>query len=66
MTPKQREMSADALVEYLSSNTKFGLYGEGRQAYTEEELQNYQLTGSYTAGEVLAIVGIQIPATCFR
>ena len=59
MTPKQREMSADALVEYLSSNTKFGLYGEGRQAYTEEELQNYQLTGSYTAGEVLAILGIR-------
>lgn len=59
MTPMQREMSADALVGYLSSNTKFALYSEGKRAYTEEELQNYHLPGTYTAEEVLSIVGIR-------
>ncbi|MDE6365469.1 MAG: peptidase [Lachnospiraceae bacterium] len=59
MTSIQREMSADALVEYLSSNTKFALYGEGKRAYTEEELQHYHLPGTYTAEEVLSILGIR-------
>ena len=59
MTVRQREMSADALVDYLSSNSRFALYGEGSSEYTERERGEYHLPKTYTAKETLAVVGIR-------
>ena len=59
MTARQREMSAEALIEYLSSNSRFALYGEGKKEYTQSERREYHLPETYTAEEVLAVVGIR-------
>lgn len=59
MTLEQREMSADMLVEHLSSNSKFALYGEGKRDYTNEERQEYGLPQTFTAKEILAVLGIR-------
>ncbi|MDE6983633.1 MAG: peptidase, partial [Lachnospiraceae bacterium] len=59
LSPEQQRMEADALIAHLSSNDKFALYGEGKKDYTDEELRAYGLPGTYTAEEVLAILGIR-------
>ena len=59
MTLEQREMSADMLVEHLSSNSKFALYGEGKRDYTNEERQEYGLPQTFNAKEILAVLGIR-------
>lgn len=59
MTPEQIEISANDMIKFLSGNNKFALYGEGKSAYSEEELQEYGLPKEYTREEVLTIVGIR-------
>ena len=59
MTPEQMDMSADDMRGFLSGNTKFALYGMGKSAYSEEELQEYGLPGEFTREEILTIVGIR-------
>lgn len=59
MTPEQKDMSADDMIRFLSGNSKFALYGSGKNAYSEEELQEYGLPKEYTGEEILTIVGIR-------
>ncbi len=59
MTPEQMDMSADDMMVFLSGNSKFALYGTGKSAYSEEELQEYGLPGEFTKEEILTIVGIR-------
>lgn len=59
MSEAQRNMSAEDMVSYLSGNSKFALYGEGKREYSEEELQEYGLPKEYTKEEALNMVGIR-------
>ncbi|MEY8393088.1 hypothetical protein D3Z36_17035 [Lachnospiraceae bacterium] len=59
MTSEQRNMSANEMINFLSGNRKFALYGAGKSLYSEEELQEYGLPKEYTREEVLTIVGIR-------
>ncbi len=59
MTLEQKDMSADDLVRFLTSDKKFSLYGEGKSNYSEEELQKYKLPKEYSEEEILSIVGIR-------
>lgn len=59
MTPEQMDMSANDMIQFLSGNSKFALYGTGKSAYSEEELQEYGLPKEYTKAEILTIVGIR-------
>lgn len=59
MKLEQKNMNAEELMEFLSANNKFALYGEGKRYYTEEELNHYGLPREYTKEEALKIVGIR-------
>lgn len=59
MSEEQSGMSADEMVRFLAGNDRFALYGEGKKAYSTEELQAHGLPAAYTEEEVLAIVGIR-------
>ncbi len=59
LTAKQRNMSANDMIQLLSGNSRFALYGTGKDPYSEEELQKYGLPEVYTREEVLTIVGIR-------
>lgn len=56
MTPEQMGISADDLIRFLSGNSKYALYGEGKSPYSEEELQEYGLPEEYTREEVLTFL----------
>lgn len=68
MTPEEMHMSADDMIEFLSGNNKFALYGSGKSLYSEEELKEYGLPEEYTKEEVLAITGIRymLSANAYR
>lgn len=59
MTPEQLNISANNMIQYLSGNSKFALYGTGKNFYSEEELQRYGLPKEYTKEDILTIVGIR-------
>ncbi len=59
MTPEQRNISANDMIQYLSENSKFALYGTGKNFYSDEELQQYGLPREYTKLDILTIVGIR-------
>ena len=59
LTREQREICADELMEYLTGNQKFALFGEGKYGYTKEELQEYGLPDHFTKEELLTITGIR-------
>lgn len=59
MKLEQKNMNAEELMEFLSANNKFALYGEGKHYYTEEELNHYGLPSEYSKEEALKIVGIR-------
>ena len=59
MKLEQKNMNAEKLMEFLSANNKFALYGEGKRYYTEEELNHYGLPREYSKEEALKIVGIR-------
>ena len=59
LTEAQRETTAEEMVQFLAGEDKFALYEERRGPYTEEELEEYGLPGSYTKAEELALVGVR-------
>lgn len=59
MTPEQLDMSANDMIQFLSGNSKFALYGAEKKPYSEEELQEYGLPKEYTKEEILTIIGIR-------
>lgn len=59
LSKEQKDMSAGEMIQFLAGNSKFALYGEGKREYTEAELQEYGLPGSYTQEEILNMVGIR-------
>lgn len=59
LSEEQAEMDAGEMVRYLAGDEKFGLYGTGGKAYTEEELGKYGLRKDYTPEEILDLVGIR-------
>lgn len=59
MTSEQMDMSANDLIQFLSGENKFALYGTEKSSYSEEELQEYGLPKEYTKEEILTIVGIR-------
>lgn len=59
MTKEQSKMKADQMVEYLTGNSKFALYGEGKQLYSEDELKQYGLEQEYSKEQILNIIGIR-------
>lgn len=59
LTTEQQNMSANDIMQYLSGNSKFALFGVGKSAYSEEELAQYELPKEYTMEEILTIVGIR-------
>jgi len=59
LTSEQTKMTADEMVEYLSSNQKFALYGQGDKGYSQKERKEYGLPGEYSSQEVLTIIGIK-------
>lgn len=59
LTAEQKEMSAEEMVQFLSDNRKFALYGQGKRSYSKEELQEYGLPKEYSKEEILAILGIR-------
>ncbi len=59
MTPEQLNISANDMIQYLSGNSRFALFGTGKNFYSEEELQQYGLPKEYTKEDILTIVGIR-------
>lgn len=59
MTPEQENISADEMMRFLAASDRFALYGEGKDAYTKEELREYGLPLRYTDEEFLAVVGLR-------
>lgn len=59
MTQEQKDMRADEMIQFLSGNRKFALFGEGKSLYSKEELQTYGLPEEYTKEEILMMVGIR-------
>lgn len=59
LTKKQRNISAEDLMEYLTGYKMFALYGEGKTPYTKEERQMYGLKTSYSKEEILQIMGVR-------
>lgn len=59
LTAEQQNMSANDMMQYLSGNSKFALFGVGKSAYSEDELAQYELPKEYTKEEILTIVGIR-------
>lgn len=59
MTEEQKNMTAEGMVQFLSGNSRYGLYGSGTDAYTGEELRAYGLPEHYTQEETLQILGIR-------
>lgn len=56
----QKGMGAEELVQYLSSDQKFALFGEGKQGdYTKEEREAYGLPEEFSKEEILEIAGIR-------
>lgn len=47
------------MIQFLSGNSKFALYGTGKSSYSQKELQEYGLPKEYTREEILMIVGIR-------
>ncbi len=59
MTDEQENMSANEIMEFMSGNNKFALFGEGTDMYSKEELEKYGLPVEYSQEEILTIVGIR-------
>lgn len=59
MTREQMDATAEELVNYMKSNSKFALYGERSTDYSAEELGAYGLKASYSKTETLAILGLR-------
>lgn len=59
MTKEQKEASAKECIKYLSGNTRYCLYGHGKEDYTEEELHIYRLPKEFREEDVLNIVEIR-------
>lgn len=63
MSAEQSAMSASEMIQYLSSNDQFALYGTGEEVYTTEELARYGLPERFaeelSKDEILDIVGIR-------
>lgn len=59
MTKEQKNMSANEMIEFMSGNDKFALFGEGSDVYSKEELERYGLPMEYSQEEILTIVGIR-------
>lgn len=63
MKEEQSSMSASEMIQYLSADDKFALYGTGGEQYTADELAKYGLPDQhlehYTKEEILDIVGIR-------
>lgn len=63
LTEEQAAMSASEMIQYLSGDDKFALYGTGEEEYTADELAKYGLlekqTEKYTKQEALDIIGIK-------
>lgn len=59
LTEQQQKMSAEEMVQYLSENKKFALYGEGTHSYSQKELKAYGLPKAYSKKEILTILGIR-------
>lgn len=59
MTQEQMNINAGEMIQFLAGNSKFALYGEGKNDYSKEELQAYGLPSVYTQEEILSIVGIR-------
>lgn len=59
MTEEQKNMSANEMIEFMSGNNKFALFGEGSDLYSKEELERYGLPMEYSQEEILTIVGIR-------
>ena len=47
------------MVQYLSENKNFALYGEGTHSYSQKELKAYGLPKAYSQKEILTILGIR-------
>ncbi len=59
MTEEQKNISAGDMVQFLSGDSKFALFGEDGEKYSEEELKEYGLPGKFTKEEILTIIGIR-------
>ncbi len=59
MTEEQKNISAGDMVQFLSGDSKFALFGEDVEKYSEEELKEYGLPGKFTKEEILTIIGIR-------
>ncbi len=59
MTEEQQNINAGKMIEFLSGNSKFALFGEGGRGYTKDELGQYGLPAEFTQEEILTITGIR-------
>lgn len=59
MTEEQKNISAGDMVQFLSGDSKFALFGEDGEKYSKEELKEYGLPGKFTKEEILTIIGIR-------
>ncbi|MFG6393777.1 MAG: peptidase [Lachnospiraceae bacterium] len=59
MTEEQQNINAGKMMEFLSGNSKFALFGEGGRGYTKDELGQYGLPAEFTQEEILTITGIR-------
>lgn len=59
MTEEQKNIDAGSMMEFLSGNNKFALFGEGGMEYTQDELRQYGLPAEFTQDEILTITGIR-------
>lgn len=59
LVKEQKEADAQDCIKYLSGNSRYCLYGQGKEKYTKEELYKYGLPEKYTKEQVLNIVGIR-------
>lgn len=57
---EQKGMGAEEMVQYLASDQKFALFGEGKKGkYSQEEREAYGLPEEFSKEEVLAVAGIR-------
>lgn len=59
LTQAQKSISAKEMVQFLASDDKFALYGQGGKEYSKKELEEYGLPKEYSEQEVLAVLGIR-------
>lgn len=59
MSETERNISADAMIEYLAGEKRFCIYSENGEPYTEEEKRKYGIPDEWNKEDILKLLGIR-------